>query len=527
MIKKTIKNILLCITLLITFYAITYFINSNITIRALYKDDLASWSWFPGLSFYDFAIKFYNSTRYRPVFYALEYIEYYLVGTNVIWFTYINVFLNSLLATFVFFFAKKNVKSIALAFFISLCYIISHFSYYQITQVIGILETYSQLFALIILYLSISYIENNKLDIIKLISIYILYFLVVFTHERYMFLAVPILFTIIYKAKKDKVKSNVLYRQVFIFIIEIAIIVLIRILATGKFIPSGTGGTEVNETFNLIEAINFAVSQVLFIFGLNIGPEHLVGMPFNDTPLIIKVILSISILALLTIIIIYIVLKINNIKKYKKNTENIINYLYKDILYILFIALAIGSSSVTIRVEMRFVYASFTASMLYLADIIGYIKDNYTSTNNKYNLKDNLSKIAFSNKIIILTLTLFFVFFFARSYVEFKYRKSYPKIHCVTDLLRVNSLADQTIYKYGIDELKNKNIYILYNYYEFTDFYCEWFYKIFDKTNEGLTINIIKDLNDIPKNLVKDKDLIFIEDIVNFGYTDITDQFIK
>ena len=530
--NKALKNVLAIVLIFAIFYAITYLINSNITIRGLYKDDLASWSWFPGLSFYDFAIKFYDSaTRYRPVFYALEYIEYYIVGTHVKWFTYINVFLNSIIATFVYKFAKKNSNSNFIAFAVSMCYIISHFSYYQITQVIGILETYSQLFALIVLYLCIIYIENNNHNNLKLSFLFILYFLASFTHERYMFLAVPIFFALTCNYILNKSNNKKVLTTYIIFILEIALIIYIRILSTGKFIPSGTGGTEVNETFNLIEALTFSINQVLFIFGINIGPEHLVGMPYNNTSIPIRILLFISIIILLSIILVYILSKAKYIKKSINNNTSLLYYLYKDILYIGFIMLAIGSSSVTIRVEMRFVYVSFTASMLYLAHMLGEIKiysndfthksDNYLNTDILYNIKHITKK-----KCLLIIYILFICFFLSRNYVEFCYRKTYPKIHCVTDLLRVNSLADLTVYKYGIDELKKKRVYILYNYYEWTAFYREYFYKIYDKTNEGLTIGLINSPEDIPKDFDKNNDILLFEDIANYGYQDITQQFI-
>ena len=530
--NKVIKKVLSIVVLFAIFYAITYFINSNITIRGLYKDDLASWAWFPDLSFYEYAIKFYDSvTRYRPVFYALEYIEYMFVGTHVQWFTYINVFLNSIVALFVYIFAKNNSKNKYIAFVISLCYIVSHFSYYQITQVIGILETYSQLFALIILYLLISYLENNNHDAVKLSFIYILYFLVVFTHERYMFLALPILLAIVIKYilnNKDKNDLKTTIINCAILLIELAIIVYIRILSTGKFIPAGTGGTEVKETFNVLEAITFSIHQVLFIFGINIGTEHLVGMPIENTTLFIRLILILSIILLLSIIIIYIITKTKYIKDHKD--KNILNYIYKDILYLLFIMLAIGSSSVTIRVEMRFVYVSFTASMLYLAHMIGEIfKLNAELSHTNKETTDNsliILKELLSNKFIMIIYILFISFFLTRTYVEFRYRETYPKIHCITDLLRVNSMADLTVYKYGIDELKKKKVYILYNIYDWSEFYREYFFKIYDKTNEGLTIGVINGPNDIPKDFDKKNDILLFEDIANYGYQDITEQFI-
>lgn len=513
--NKTIKitNIIEIIIAFIILSLITFFVNKNITIRGLYMDDLLNWSWFPGLNFFEYAIKFYDGAkRYRPVFDALQYIEYFIVGNHVKWFSIINILLNSIVATFIYIFAKKNCKNSIIAISISMFYALSHFSYYQITQVIGVLETYSQFFAIIILFSCITYLENTKYEQQKLFTIYLFYFLVAFTHERYICLFPLILFTIIYKQyKENKIlfnKKAIMNSAILTF--ELVIIFTIRIFATHKLIPSGTGGTEVLETFSIGQAFIFAINQVLFIFGINIGPDFLVGLPIENTTTLLKIIIALSILFILSILLIYYIGKIKHIIKNYKSIS-VMEVFYKDLLYILFIMLCIASSSVTIRVEMRFVYVSFTVSMLYLSHIIGEIKNYYSKTN--------------INRIIITTYILFICFFISRNYIELQYRKTYPKIHCVMDLMRVNSLADLTVYKYGIDELKNKNVYILYNYYQFNSFYEEYFYKTYDKTNEGITIKIIPELKDLPTNIDKEKDIILIEDIGNNGYIDITNSF--
>ena len=478
-------------------------------------DDLYMWSWFPNTSLYDFAIKFYESTRYRPIYYILQYIEFLIVKNNVIYFSYINILLNSIVATFIYQFSKKQDNGIIISSLISIFYIMSHFSYYQIHQVIGIIETFAQFFALIILYLCIEYIENDNYKNIKLFFMYFVFLLVAFTHERFLCLSPIIICTFIFKEIKNNIDKNKILKNIsvhsIILILEILFIFFIRILATGKVIPAGTGGTFVEDTFSIKECFSFAISQVLFIFGLNAGPEHLVGVTFNDTAPLIKFILFISIILLLSIVSIYVYLKIKN------KTKKIINYIYKDILFLLFIAVCIGASSVTIRVEMRFIYVSFTASIIYLSYIISSIfimlKEN--------KLKKEQIKLFFS-----IIYILFLGFFFTRNYVEHYYRKYYPKIYCITDQMRVNSLADNTVYKYGVDEtLNNKRVFIFYNKYNFTKFYSEYFFKIYDKNFEGIPIQFIYDDKDFPKDFNPENDILLLEDFNNNGYIDVTKQF--
>ena len=117
-------------------------------------------------------------------------------------------------------------------------YLVSHYAYYQIGQGIGSLETEAQFFSLVILYYCIKLTggfdtdkELNKNDNIKnIILIYIFYFLVVFTHERFLGLLVPIIISILFMkeykvvgAKKNKENEfrNFKIKSIIIYIVEI------------------------------------------------------------------------------------------------------------------------------------------------------------------------------------------------------------------------------------------------------------------------------------------------------------------
>ena len=73
----------------------------------------------------------------------------------------VNIILHTKVCFFVYFFCKKLNAGIFISFLLSLIYEISHFSYYQIGQEIGIIETQAQLFALIELLMTFIYIEKN------------------------------------------------------------------------------------------------------------------------------------------------------------------------------------------------------------------------------------------------------------------------------------------------------------------------------------------------------------------------------
>ena len=480
-------------------------------------DDLLDWSWFRGSSFYDFAIKFYSKFRYRPVFEATQYLLYMLIGTDPMKITFFNKIFNSLISLFIYYFVKKVSNSRILAIVVSSFYIVSHLSYFQISQGIGSLESDALLLTLLILYFCIrligvgddkSNIRTKNQNILYVVYISILFFLICFTHERYIGLILPIIIAIFLQKQYDDeiLKSNqsfLLFRflTLFIMMIDVAVIVMLRQISTGRIMPSGTGGTLVEETFTIGSFFMQSISQVLTIFGMNDGPEHLYGIDFNDIlDKNIKNAVYISIALIVLVVILYIVNRIKKIKIYNK--DEIKKQNATDFIFLSAIMMCIASSSVTIRVEMRFVFVSFTISMIYLSYMTKYIIDSI------------------ENKIVkIIPLLIFVGVFVARYPVEMLYRSYFYKIHCFVDAIRVNSLYDITIGKYGVDDiLHNKKIYIVNKYYGMTKFYAEYIYKIYDKENVGNTINLLKDFDEIPLDVIDKNTIIIYEDIENNKY---------
>lgn len=491
------KNIAKYIFIFIVLLLVCILVNKNLVIKGLYKDDLYNWSWFRGMNPLDFSFGFFSESRYRPFFNLIQYFEYLIVGTNPIIFTYFNFITNSLLALFVFHFSYRLKAGNLISFLISVLFIFSHFAYYEIGQAFGLLETEAQFLAILILFLCfkiVGIIDKKNINITIIITL-ILFFILSFTHERYLCLMPLVLFSILFSSGyKDQSKTNV-YKLIYVslFVVVLALIALVRYIALGKIIPAGTGGTSVEETFNFTETIKNCFKELLLIFGINVGPEHLVGIEFSAIPNIFTKFFGIlSITAVLIIYAIYLIDKMHS--KDKKSW-------LPDIMFILFLGSCIAASSVTIRVEMRFVYASFTVCLLYLSYICGYIFDK----------KNHFLSLIF----ILFTL----VFIVMRMPLELRYRSYFNKVHCIVDQMMMNSLYDNTIGVYGVDDvLHNKKIYILNNYFGMTDFYAEYFYKIYDKENIGNKIIFISDINDLPYGPNDENSIVLVEDIVNNAY---------
>ena len=569
-----------------------FYVNRHIHIKALYMDDLYLFSFFREQDFFTFSFPIGNAVRFRPVYWALSYIEMVFVGNDPNRYWYFNVALNGLLACFLFYFSwvvSKGKKLIPLL--LSVVFLSAHFAYYQIAQALGIPETLALGFSLVTLYFLYQELNEEKHFLRNLVFSHLFFFLLIFTHERYIALLplfyVPLLFrgragkakiltggkneghqgqTDRDRAGQDTVEAEWKEREqkekkkkIFFFTSHLPYILplaqaflfyAIRKFAIGSFVPKGTGGTEVSESFKLGEALQNAFAEVYYIFGFQKGPEHLNGIPWEKvSPDIRKLVYaSIAVLAFTVMLsLIFALVRIFKMEKStgrnagsgmesgsgssiensigKKATKDLVNnsvsdsvnnlrseqkreklarlrtFIGNNILFLLFIALCIGSSSVTIRVEMRWVYVSFAASLLYFSYLLG------------------VSRLPLGTIFCLAFICL-------RLPVERYYRSYFPQIYFWEDQDRMNSLAEQTIEKYGREGVLGKQVYILENKYKMSKFYGDTFFQVFDEdfSGHGTKIHFIQDLTRLPKSANRKNSLVLEEVPEQRAYRDITGE---
>ena len=570
-----------------------YWINRQIHIKALYMDDLYLFSFFREQNFFEFSFPIGQAVRFRPVYWAISYIEMALVGADPNRYLHFNIFLNSLLAFFLFFFSLKMTKKRILSLSLGLLFLSAHFAYYQIGQAIGILETLALGFALLTLYFLYRQIDCEERAFGKMLLFsHLFFFLLIFTHERYVALLplfyIPLIFrgknaggntavggqnigaqeakalenakasdgakaTDYAKAsasalseiatagkqyivveqgesenpntsanpntsvnpnasvnisasasasasagKQDKLESQARKRPkllpFFLPFVQAFLFFSIRSLAIGSFVPKGTGGTEVQDGFSLTKALSHAFSQVFYIFGIQAGPDYLAGIPWEEVGRKHRYVIYASIAVLAFSILLALVFAILKGKLKKE-------FFGKNILFLCFIALCIGCSSITIRVEMRWVYVSFAAALLYFAYLLGNTG---------------------------MPIPTFFALLFVclRFPAEMKYRESFPRIYFWEDQDRMNSLAEQTIGKYGRDYVLGKQVYILENNYKMSKFYGDTFFQVFDPemSGQGTKIHFIKDFRELPSEANFYNSLVLKEVPEERAYRDITQE---
>ena len=582
-----------------------YWINRQIHIKALYMDDLYLFSFFREQNFFEFSFPIGQAVRFRPVYWAISYIEMALVGADPNRYLHFNIFLNSLLAFFLFFFSLKMTKKRILSLSLGLLFLSAHFAYYQIGQAIGILETLALGFALLTLYFLYRQIDCQERAFGKMLFFsHLFFFLLIFTHERYVALLPLFYIPLIFRGKQAEENTAVGVQNIglkeaeesenakaldgakaadyakasesalsgiatvgkqyivveqgesenpntgvstsaytnasagtsagasasaststsaytnvsesvsarkqnnperkalkrpkllpfFLPFVQAFLFFSIRSLAIGSFVPKGTGGTEVQDGFSLTKALSHAFSQVFYIFGIQAGPDYLAGIPWEEVGRKHRYVIYASIAVLAFSILLALVFAIRKGKLKKE-------FFGKNILFLGFIALCIGCSSITIRVEMRWVYVSFAAALLYFAYLLGNTG---------------------------MPIPTFFALLFVclRFPAEMKYRESFPRIYFWEDQDRMNSLAEQTIGKYGRDYVLGKQVYILENNYKMSKFYGDTFFQVFDPemSGQGTKIHFIKDFRELPSEANFYNSLVLKEVPEERAYRDITQE---
>jgi len=537
----------LCSFFLLMLFA--FYVNRHIHIKALYMDDLYLFSFFREQDFLTFSFPIGEAVRFRPVYWALSYIEMVFVGNDPNRYWYFNVVLNGLLACFLCYFSwvvSKGKKIVSLS--LSLIFLSAHFAYYQIAQALGILETLALGFSLITLYFLYLQLNEEKHFLRNLVFSHIFFFLLVFTHERYIALLPLFYVPLFFRGRAGEAK--ILTGGKILPLAQAFLFYAIRKFAIGSFIPKGTGGTEVTESFKLEEALQNAFTEVYYIFGFQKGPEHLNGIPWENVAENIRKLVYASIVVLgiaVFLCLIFALIRISktdksigestessigkstesgtgnqsvkttannaandatnksasNFKKEKKRVKpaRLRTFIGNNILFLLFIAMCIGSSSVTIRVEMRWVYVSFAASLLYFSYLLG------------------VSRLPLGTIFCLAFICL-------RLPVERYYRSYFPQIYFWEDQDRMNSLAEETIEKYGRGGVLGKQVYILENKYKMSKFYGDTFFQVFDEdfSGHGTKIHFIQDLTRLPKEANRENSLVLEEVPEERAYRDITEE---
>jgi len=308
--------------------------------------------------------------------------------------------------------------------------------------------------------------------------------MLIFTHER--FITILGLYFVLFLMLGLKRKNILLfvYSTLPVILNFILKIFVLRIRPL-----DGTGGTDILQTFNIAGFFQNFLSGWFYIFGVNAGPAYLSGIPSQAVPKNINNMIVVGFICILTILILFVL----SVLKSKRNVAE--KYLKNFVLFFVFIFFTILAASVTIRVEMRWVYAPFVGLLFLLVYMVGVV------------IKQKImGKICIILTIVWLSMIV---------PTEMFYRSYFKNIYYWGVQTFGNALYEATLKKYG-EDFWNYDTYILckdnvsgkmLGCAEYGD--LKLFFSQYNKVKAETKIHLVGEISEIVNN---DKRLILYFD---------------
>jgi len=217
-----------------------------------------------------------------------------------------------------------------------------------------------------------------------------------YTHERYIILF-PFLILVVFLSPSLK-EINLRTRIILSLTALISLILNVTIKKSIYSLPFfiGTGGTNIEFSFS--SAISFFFDAILTLFQINSGPAYLVGIPFSSLPLLNKVLALVVAVGMIAILILYFV-QVRKFFQLKQKEGQSVFFIF--LLLSLLGMMMLIPATVTIRLEQRWLQASFSVFILLVIIAVNNLNFKYSS-DKKY------------------LLLLFFIFFL---WTDFNYLK--------------------------------------------------------------------------------------------------------
>ena len=282
------------------------------------------------------------------------YLVYLLAGENTSsWFAYRLLFL-SVSSVLVYLAAQKSFSFGLPGLFASAVYISSRFLLYDVTQIFGIMELTSIILLLLVFIMVRKHSETRQESYLYLAAL--AFFLLYYSHERFQVVAIACL-VYTFLAIRDpwsKAKWGLL------FALPIVLGAATRLVLQ---MPQFVGTGSVNSLgFDFSTAISHSFSGLLQILGFNLGPEYLVGVPFDLSPEWIQISALVSVFAGTLAF-------VGSLISFRKINLSREKYFFGFFQVVLFLVVFL-SGMVTIRLEQRWLVAPFIIVVISIAQIM-------------------------------------------------------------------------------------------------------------------------------------------------------------
>ena len=511
-------------------FGFCFWVNRGIAICGLAEDDLYLWAGFSETSFFRYVFPV-GGRNFRCLYYLVSWLEFTLAGTRIEWMRSVNIILNSILAGFLYYLGGRLSGRKILGFFAGILFLASRMAFYQIGQVMGLLETMVCFLAIGLFYCLHVYLHEKQEKIWYFHGACILYFALCFVHERFMVLVLLFYLVLILKKRYQ-------LRKWFWPLRQLLLVVLIRFLAMGSSSFDGIVQGIKGEGISPKEVLFHGAQQAAYLLGFNMGPKHLNALSWKDAPGLIHGLVYGADILLVLLAAAFLVRAV-------KEKEERMQRLAESLLFLVFIGLCIFSSSFSRQVEVPWVYVSYGGFLLLIMYLCGALllpeegqgeshaaaggwsgnapggdsaEANFLSRHaHQQAQKKRCGKwVLCGGAVLYLVLML---------PVEIFFRSHYNNLYFWEKQVKINSLARETYGKYK-EGIFGKTIYLLGDDGAVDDRTAEIFFGTFagKKKEAKIKLICIDSIRDI--GLVNQQMLLLYLDKENGVFQDVT-QFVK
>ena len=253
--------------------------------KVFFADDLYSlWAFYDGV----FASTIQQSLaasifdKYRPVFQIICHFLFSVFDKNLTLYLAFNLVMQGLNSVFFFLIASRlSNNKFAIPLILTIAFASSRLALYQVTQVIGPVESVALAFFLAMIYAVLRSQNDTTPKRWQWLAI-IAITLSIYTHERYI-VVIPWLAVILFNSRSNKgmtFKYRSLLALACLAVLGSNFIVKVLLLHTPFFV--GTGGY--NITIDIPMIITHTHEALLSLIGFNDGPAYLIGNAISINP---------------------------------------------------------------------------------------------------------------------------------------------------------------------------------------------------------------------------------------------------
>ena len=337
--------------------------------NTIYGDDLFAYrDHFRVIEFSEKLKLFISSQKFRPISWLAYETVITFFKAHLFRYYVFNVLIQSLNTIILIGVFNTIFRRAIYATVFGLLFGLSRFGLYNITQLFcgGVLEGLAMTFFLLTLYFiinSIQYHTPNKNRVYSFLLWAILFAnLAMYTHERYIVLSPFIGMIILFFPYKNVLNTQQKILGLGLSLLSVVLNVAVKKICFGMPFFVGTGGTNIKFSFK--SALGYYFDGILSIIQINSGPEYLVGIPHTSLNFLFQIILVL--IVVIELFILGFCIK-SYLKDIKQNIEGAVGKFISFLYVFALLNICLVPAIVTIRLEQRWLQASFGAFLLLMA----------------------------------------------------------------------------------------------------------------------------------------------------------------